>query len=176
MSSFVKGVGDLILFAGAATESITSSTAGVAEDAVRIVEDVTHRLAAAVEPYGENPLFANIDEGDETIQLDEYTEHQTSYISYGTRIVTSDEHQCSRDASERSQDESRLNAILMLCGIAISWLMQFIKDATADTSGVPSLVPQLVGVTIIVYLMSLSLLGKTSPKDKDGSKTSASTF
>ena len=47
LASLGSGVGDSLLFAGTATESLTSATAGVAEEAVRLFEDFAGSLSAA---------------------------------------------------------------------------------------------------------------------------------
>ena len=52
VGNVIRGVGDAMLLAGEATETIAASTTGVAEDIVRIIEDFAGTLSSAVSPDG----------------------------------------------------------------------------------------------------------------------------
>lgn len=189
ISSVVRGIGNSIVVAGAASESLTASTASVAEDTVRIVEEFAKSIADAFH------VEENYDKGS-TRPLSEYSmEDKTwetvedwkelkssskntggSFVYYGT-----DDDEVNNPIAE-SESSAHLSSPtvmeLLSAGDSVFWtLFHFIREktlmefyfATEPTEGVSALATDLLGVLFICFISSILLL----KQKRDGTRNSS---
>jgi hypothetical protein len=176
VSSVVRGIGKSIVVAGAASESLTASTASVAEDTVRIVEEFAKSIADAfhvdetMEKVSNPPFSAPKDDKWETV--DDWRHippssinSKSSFVFYGT-----DDEEGSHldlDSDLPSFLSSPTVKELLSAGDSVySTLFHFIREkalmefhfATEATEGIPALAPDLLGVLFICFISSVILL------------------
>mmetsp|Transcript_16402 Transcript_16402/g.25588 ORF Transcript_16402/g.25588 Transcript_16402/m.25588 type:complete len:931 (+) Transcript_16402:87-2879(+) len=169
VGNIVRGLGDSIVLAGAATETVASSSAGVAEDAVRVFESLAHSLSTTFSP--EKRVLTDFDIFDDNSLPQELSDDSSGYISYGMKSHSPSSHVATDDAGD-----NRTSWYLANLQNAVK---KFITYIMADTEGVPSAAPQLLGVIVILYLLTFVVLNsdhsnhpkhptKDTSQDKDG--------
>ena len=165
VGSVIRGVGDVMLLAGEATETIASSTTGVAEEVVRLVEDFVGTLSSAVSPNKskQRGVKAKV-KVDSIRQKENGVRADTSYVTFGSYAAPSIAHdeEPSPPASVQWQkmhfdNESFYDAIEF--GKQAFW--KFVAFAMADTQGVPSFAGELLGVIILCYLAALFIVSSS---------------
>jgi hypothetical protein len=184
----VGGVGDTLLLAGAATESIASSTAYVAEDAVRVMEDILGSLSSMfkINPGSQHSKKRPIHRRKRSKDLREFHDNVSanteldgtndipSYITIGKYMDTDEEAKSQPDLSQNNWPVMD-NCVLILCSAVKFHLLQFSAFIFAECEGVPSFAPELFGVMILCYLAALWTLRTTSHSQHKGKEVPAQT-
>jgi hypothetical protein len=165
--------------AGAASESLTASTASVAEDTVRIFEEFAKSIADAfhVEEIAEKgatrPLndFPTTDDASwETVEdwkqlKSSSSENTGSFVYYGTDDDESNSAALDSDSTAHLSSPTVME--LLSAGDSVFWtLFHFIREkalmefyfATEATEGVSALATDLLGVLFICFISSILLL------------------
>ena len=175
LASLGSGVGDSLLFAGTATETLTSATAGVAEEAVRLFEDFAGSLSAAfqvkeeIRPRDEPPASPpSAMKTSDWYSLD-YTQQRPSIVSFGrhdSEKLGEDENiERKDDESSEVEDESFIKSSQRLVRYIISESLAYVDFSLAETEDVPSEVPELLGILLLCFVSSLVLLSGSSGDD-----------
>jgi hypothetical protein len=163
VGNVIRGVGDAMLLAGEATETIAASTTGVAEDIVRIIEDFAGTLSSAVSPDGREKRRINAKVKIDPL-LQKEIEFEKPYLSFGSFAIPPMEEESptsSEDAESKPMptDEMSLAKAIEL-GIEEFW--KLVEFAMTETQGVPSFTPELLGVFILCYLATFWALSSTA--------------
>ena len=81
----MRGLGDSLVLVGGATESLASSTVGLAEDSVRMFEDVAGSIAASLIPMDpKTPMKVKLKEGTIVEEDDDPGPGANSLFSFGS--------------------------------------------------------------------------------------------
>jgi len=152
--------------AGEATETIASSTTGVAEDVVRLVEDFAGSLSSALSPDEREKRRVHAKVKIDSIRHKESNveDDDISYVTFGSYAAPSieQEEEPPPPASDRWHkmhiDEKSLVDLVEM-GIDEFW--KLVDFAMADTQGVPSFAGELLGAMIICYLAALWLVSSS---------------
>lgn len=159
IGSVIRGVGDTLLLAGEATETIASSTTGVAEDLVRLVEDFAGSLSLALSPNGGHETKMKTKVKVDSIR---HQQHGTDipYVTFGSYAApgTDDDEAGYSSLSRRNKvhlSDKSTSAILVLeLRDIVQSCWEFVEFLFEDTQGVPSFAAELLGVIIICFLAS----------------------
>lgn len=150
---------------------VAASTAGVAEDAVRIVENFAGSLSFALTPgrhFGEGDF-----EKEETETIfdfdDDFREgdDEPSFLSYGTYGDTDKPSYVDEIPSlapslvHRLMASERQSMIMAIMDLIVEQSWELLSFVSADTEGVPSLAAELLGVMFLSYLAALVTLSST---------------
>jgi hypothetical protein len=177
IGSVIRGVGDTLLLAGEATETIAASTTGVAEDLVRIVEDFAGSLSFALSPNGDAKKRIKT-----KIKLDSIRHQQHGgdipYLTFGSHAVpgADDEVEYSSSSNRHKTHMSDMSAIAALeFGLRdiAEASGQFFEFLVKDTQGVPSFAAEILGVVIICFLAALWTLSSAARPPRRGSSLEA---
>jgi hypothetical protein len=179
IGSVIRGIGDTLLLAGEATETIAASTTGVAEDLVRIVEDFAGSLSFALSPNGDAKKRIKT-----KIKLDSIR-HQhhgadIPYLTFGSHAAPAgaDDDEAEYSSSSKRHEvhmsdrsaidilELGLRDIAQACG-------QFFEFLVKDTQGVPSFAAELLGVIILCFLAAFWTLSSAAGTPRRGSSLEA---
>jgi hypothetical protein len=173
VGSVIRGVGDIMLLAGEATETIASSTTGVAEEVVRIVEDFAGTLSSAMSPNeSEQKRVKAKVKLDSIRQKEDDIGADTSYVTFGSYAaptVASDEEEPAAPTSEkwsklRFNEESLIDAIEFIT----QEFWKLVALTMAETQGVPSFAGELLGVIILCYLAAVWIVSSSpAPHRRD---------
>lgn len=125
---------------------VTSSSAGVAEDAVRVFESLARSLSSSFSL--ENHVV--IDHADELSKESVSSQNSEHFISYGTKPSSFE------NDSQGYQSLDWFDALL-------EDSFAFLADVMADSESVPSLAPQFLGVLVILYCMSIRIINQNRP-------------
>lgn len=159
----IDNVAESLLLAGSATERIAFAAAGVAEGAVRVVEDFTSSLSNAFAKEGRRgiivskPSMTVVESSDvaaDIITKPPETDTILPLEKNTDSIVESKELRSAGDAVEEDLIEN-LSKYLLL---ASTWTLQNADYIMQDTAGVASSAPQVLFVLVFLYFASLALL------------------
>ena len=139
------------MLAGAATETVASSSAGVAEDLVRVFEGLAHSLQGAISPIDRKHVLTDSDIFDDESLPQKMQDDPSGYITYGLKSLS--------PLSPVATDEAGDCGTLLYFANIKNAITIFITYIMADTEGVPSAAPQLLGVIVILYLLTFMILG-----------------
>lgn len=145
----VRGVGDSLLLVGGATETLASSTIGLAEDSVRIFEDIAGSLAAALRPKDPNKPSRVKPKVVVTNDAEDANDSSTnSFFSFGTTDQSVHEDETLTLERPIENYDSLADIFEYYQHRTIDFL-EFISD---DINGVPSLAPEIFGILGVCYL------------------------
>jgi len=159
VGSVIRGVGDIMLLAGEATETIASSTTGVAENVIRIGEDFAGSLSSSLSPKerGKRSVKAKV-KIDSIRHKEPDIGPDAPFVTFGSYAASSadkeEEPQTSASDNNRHAriDEESLVDIVEK-GMQEFW--QLVEFAMAETQGIPSFALELLGVMLLCYLATL---------------------
>ena len=175
LASVGRGVGDSILLAGSATESLTSSTAGIAEDAVRLFENLAASLSSTfqVSHGGVSNVEEKVAPGVGNLSrsskiLDKVGNmSRPSTITFGRHEDRGNNNAVFSNTVRTEVREEKgyfIENIRRLCEQVIVESTAFVKFAMADIEGVESLVPEILATLLLCYIISTMFLPE---KDND---------
>ena len=161
IGSVFRGLGDSLLLVGAATETIASSTTGVAEDAVRIVEDLAGSVSFALSPNGgaRQRIKTNIKFDPHRFEEpdDEEGAEPPLFVTFGSYADPDSFHDSG--SPESSDNERRVHGTdgftIPMLELGLQTLWKFVKFLAAETQSVPSFAGELLGVIILCYFAAL---------------------
>lgn len=148
----MRGLGDSIVLVGAATESLASSTVGLAEDSVRIFEDIAGSIAAALKPKDPNrPIKVKPKENKITHDDATITQATHSFLSFG-----SNENIFQEDESPfgPTVDNTNGNVVDILNHYQLH-VIEFFIFVLSEINGIPSLAPEIFAILGICYVACL---------------------
>lgn len=155
-----------MLLAGEATETIASSTTGVAEDVVRIVEDFAGSVSSALSPDDRVKRRVKAKVKIDSIRQKEKDDGaDASYVTFGSYAAPSvdKEEEPPAPVSDKWHkmyvDEESLVDVVEL-GLEEFW--KLVAFAMAETQGVPSFAGELLGVIILCYLAAFWVVSSSS--------------
>lgn len=158
MGNVVRGLGDSIVLVGAATESLASSTVGLAEDSVRIFEDIAGSIAATLKPKDPNrpikvkPKENKIVHDDATV-----TQSTHSFFSFG-----SNEHIFQENESPFSPTvDDTYDSVVDLLDHYQLHVIEFFTFVLKEINGIPSLAPEIFAILGICYIACLYWMSRT---------------
>ena len=175
LASVGRGVGDSILLAGSATESLTSSTAGIAEDAVRLFENLAASLSSTfqVSHGGVSNVEEKVAPGVGNLSrsskiLDKVGNmSRPSTITFGRHEDRGNNNAVFSNTVRTEVREEKgyfIENIRRLCEQVIVESTAFVEFAMADIEGVESLVPEILATLLLCYIISTMFLPE---KDND---------
>lgn len=146
-----------MLLAGEATETIASSTTGVAEDVVRIVEDCAGALSSALSPTEREKRRVKAKVKIDSIRHKESDgDGDPSFVTYGSYEAPSLHGEGEEPPAPAPETWRNLNfdqeSLVDLVEAGIKEFWNLVEFAMADTQGVPSFAGELLGVLILCYV------------------------
>ena len=174
LASVGRGVGDSILLAGSATESLTSSTAGIAEDAVRLFENLAASLSSTFQvSHGgvsnvEEKVAPGVGNLSRSSQILDKVGNMSrpSTITFGRHEDRGNNNAVFSNTVRTEVREEKgyfIENIRRLCEQVIVESTAFVEFAMADIEGVESLVPEILATLLLCYIISTMFL----PAEKD---------
>ena len=148
----------LVLLPPPSSESVTAGTAGVAEDTVRVVEELLGTFADHMNPSAASSHHSS-------------SSSRSSSSSYGSDSSESREAPSSEYISfsqsfsassfwSISIDEP-LQSAQIVASLLKAWIVKTLTDSMDDVAGVPSVIPEIAGVFIICFIVGLWLRSRT---------------
>ena len=134
MGNVVQEFGDMILMTGAATESIGSLTASVAEESIRLLEELAESIADTKQPS--KPVKSRV-----LVRPRKEPVNESPTVSYGS-------HDSTAPANSSEETEYAHSSISK----ALLSMFGFLNQ---DTGGVPSQAPELFVVFALCYLATI---------------------
>ena len=182
LASVGSGIGESLLFAGSATETLASSTAGVAEEAVRLFEDFAGSLSSAFQvkegkhSQDQQPVAPpSATKVSDWYPLDSMQQQRPSIVSFGRHDGENDDDGDSMEddgaKSTEIENESFIESSQRLLRFVVSESIAFVDFSLADTEDVASEVPELLGILLLCFVSSIILLSRSST---GGTKANAS--
>ena len=181
LASVGSGIGESLLFAGSATETLASSTAGVAEEAVRLFEDFAGSLSSAFQvkegKHSQDHQSVHVAPPSATkisdwYPLDSIQQQRPSIVSFGRHDSENlqDGESMEDDGAKLAEveNESFIENSQRLLRFVVSESIAFVDFSLADTEDVPSEVPELLGILLLCFVSSIILLSSSSG---DGAKS-----
>lgn len=179
LASVGSGIGESLLFAGSATETLASSTAGVAEEAVRLFEDFAGSLSSAFQvkegkhSQDRRPVAPpSATKISDWYPLDSIQQQRPSIVSFGRHDSENlEDGESMEDDGAKSteiENESFIESSQRLLRFVVSEIIAFVDFSLADTEDVPSEVPELLGILLLCFVSSIILLSSSSG---DGAKS-----
>ena len=177
LASVGSGIGESLLFAGSATETLASSTAGVAEEAVRLFEDFAGSLSSAFQVkegkhfQDKQPVAPpSATKISDWYPLDSMQQKRPSIVSFGRHDGENlDDGESMEDDGAKSteiENESFIESSQRLLRFVVSESIAFVDFSLADTEDVPSEVPELLGILLLCFVSSIILLSSSSSGDE----------
>lgn len=162
VGSAIEQVADSLLLAGSATERVAFAAAGAAEGTVRIVEDFASAVSDMFSKEGKRqqslpPLTTRLD--DKSVFIDEELEVNQAIEKDNVKSL-----QEVKDDTNRSIPDT--DTLIDLLNHIASWIDDNTETVIADTVGVPSLAPEMLGVFLICFMASILLLSHPEGKPK----------
>eukprot|EP00984_Skeletonema_dohrnii_P018714 scaffold8790_cov126-Skeletonema_dohrnii-CCMP3373.AAC.7 len=165
----IEQVADSLLLAGSATERVTFAAASIAEGAVRFVGDIAMSVSDMFATESQHALDSGL-APEEKRRIDIATKESTresglhtDHLDIATTSVMNDTTKLDGSSLVESQmnddDDYNDQSYFLL------WAMNNVDDIMADTLGVGSLAPELIGVFVVCYISSLILLSRQRSKD-----------
>jgi hypothetical protein len=143
----VRGVGDSLLLVGGATETLASSTIGLAEDSVRIFEDIAGSLAAALRPKDPNKPIRAKPKVVTTVDADDTNDSSTnSFFSFGT----TDQSVHGDEAPEGPIEN--YDSLADIFEYYQRRAVDFLVFVSEEINGVPSLAAEIFGILGVCYV------------------------
>lgn len=147
------------MLAGEATETIASSTTGVAENVVRLVEDFAGTISSATSPNEreQRQVMAKV-RIDSTRHKEKDVGADTTYVTFGSYAAPSfarDEEPLSPVSSQWQKVHFDEESLIDVVEFVLQEFGKLVEFALADTQGVPSFAGELLGVIIFCYLAAL---------------------
>jgi hypothetical protein len=164
VGSVIGGVGESLLIAGVAAESLTSSTAGVAEETVRILENLAGTISMAISLKSSrkhsSSRTATTTPGSGTLRkkLSPY------YLSFGTYENPESENRTSI-VTDRSLED-----ILGFMEVLVGDAGTFWAFVTSNVADVPSMAAELLVALLLCHLAAIVLLRQKCPASTEKSK------
>ena len=159
----IEQVADSLLLAGSATERVAFAAAGAAEGTVRIVEDLASSLSDMFSREGRKPIPRVEEEVHEVIDAakDELTLAEAKEVFLDEKIENI------QNAGVSTNDKGDdAGAMIELLHLFSSWFSENSDLIVAETAGVPSLAPEMLGVFLMCFLASILLLSSKEKKVK----------
>ena len=152
VGSVVGGLGESLLIAGVAAESLAASTAGVAEETVRILENLAGTISVAISFQSRRKRSSKgngtaTDIGSPRKTLSPY------YLSFGTY----EEMPAGGDSTAATKARS-MDDILELMEILVGDAGNFWTFVSSDIDDVPSMATELLVALVLCYLATLVIL------------------
>lgn len=172
VGNVLGGLGESLLIAGVAAESLASSTAGVAEETVRVLEDLAAAISVAISLRGRSKYRERHKTTASSPGMDPLRKSVApSYLSFGTYgqgfgPQSEDETPATVAGALRSRlmQGPRIEDAIELMALLLSDVVSFGKDVSAEVEGIPSMALE-VGVALFVcFLFSRLLLSQKSRK------------
>jgi len=165
----IEQVADSLLLAGSATERVAFATAGAAEGTVRIVEDFASSLSDLFLKEGRrgsDALPASFEkESDEvTSVIDEKIRPNVAEEGAVNAEDMNNTEEPNPNGVIQSKDETVDLALIGWLRSLSSLVVQNTDILIAETAGVPSLAPEMLGVFLMCFLASIFVL--SSKKNK----------
>mmetsp|Transcript_11802 Transcript_11802/g.23737 ORF Transcript_11802/g.23737 Transcript_11802/m.23737 type:complete len:1031 (+) Transcript_11802:85-3177(+) len=166
----IEQVADSLLLAGSATERVTFAAASIAEGAVRFVGDIAMSMSDMFATESQHALDSGLTPKEKRHMLDIATKESTKqnglhtdHLDIATTSVINDTTKL--DGSSLVESQMNDNDDYNDQSYFFLWAMNNVDDIMADTLGVGSLAPELIGVFVVCYLGSLILLSRQRSKD-----------
>ena len=153
---------DSLLLAGSATERVAFGVTSAAEGCVRIVQDFTSQIATMFSKEGERNI--KITRPEINGELDEVVDDtlcQNAAEEEPTKEVQYEMKESNGDYQER--DTTAKDGELLFVQSISAWIREN-ADILDETEGVPSLAPEMLGVFLVCYLLSVYILSPTTKK------------
>eukprot|EP00797_Seminavis_robusta_P014526 Sro219_g090320.2 (891) ;mRNA; f:14041-16964 len=174
LGNVFDGLGETMLIAGVAAESLASSTAGVAEETVRIIEDLAGTISIAISLRGEHRNKKKNDKNEESplSNQQQHNKRTPVFLSFGTYP--------DNEGTFLSEDEKRARLLVQLQAqwmkeptIHHSWeliellredIATFGRNVSADVEGVPSMTTELAAALLLCHLLAVVVLYRRPSK------------
>ena len=146
-------------------KGITFAAASIAEGAVRFVGDIAMSVSDMFATETQNALESGLASTERSHALDTATIETDQLDTHSTTLVMNETTQLDGSSlieSQMSDDHSDDEPFIFL------WAMNNVDDIMADTLGVGSLAPELLGVFVVCYFASLMLLRGNRSKEERG--------
>lgn len=149
VGNVVRGLGDSLVLVGGATESLASSTVGLAEDSVRMFEDVAGSIAASLIPMDpKTPMKVKLKEGTIVEEDDDPGPGTNSLFSFGSN--DDQEYLFGTNTPMKTG-----NVLINILERYQAHFIEFIVFVFDEIHGVPSLAPEIFGILGICYFTCL---------------------
>jgi len=170
LSTLVKGVGESFMLAGQATESVTSGTAGVAEDTIRVVEELFGTFADHF--HDESSFTSSYSSSHSTTSSSSSSSSSPSastsssspsdnYFSYSSNQLN---HEKPSFLSLSFEDPG--TSIIIIASILKAWVLHTIYGSLEDVVGVSSVIPQIALSYFFLFVLSAWLRGRAIRRTK----------
>ena len=150
---------DSLLLAGSATERVAFGVTSAAEGCVRIAQDFTSQIATMFSKEGERNIRITRPEINE--ELDEVVDDTLRQKEEPTKELQYEMKESNGDYQGRNAT-TKDGELLFVQSIS-AWIMEN-ADILDETEGVPSLAPEMLGVFLVCYLLSVYILSPTTKK------------
>ncbi|KAL7491273.1 hypothetical protein ACHAWT_000672 [Skeletonema menzelii] len=160
----IEQVADSLLLAGSATERVTFAAASIAEGAVRFVGDIAMSVSDMFATETQNALESGLPSTERSHALDIATKETDQLDTHSTTPVMNETTQFDGSLIESQMENDRNDDQSFI----FLWAMNSLDDIMADTLGVGSLAPELIGVFVVCYFGSLILLRGNRSKEELG--------
>jgi len=151
-------------------KGVTFAAASIAEGAVRFVGDIAMSMSDMFATESQHALDSGLTPKEKRHMLDIATKESTKqnglhtdHLDIATTSVINDTTKL--DGSSLVESQMNDNDDYNDQSYFFLWAMNNVDDIMADTLGVGSLAPELIGVFVVCYLGSLILLSRQRSKD-----------
>ncbi|GMI42847.1 hypothetical protein TrCOL_g4926 [Triparma columacea] len=175
LSTLVKGVGESFMLAGQATESVTSGTAGVAEDTIRVVEELFGTFADHFQDPSSSSSTASSSKNSNPASSSSSSPNPSS----NTDPNSGDYFSFSSPPSQSIHSVFSLSledpyaSLLIIASILKSWLLQTLQGSTEDVVGVSSVIPQIAATYVFLWILSAWLRGRSRRDERQKLQSSS---
>ena len=153
---------DSLLLAGSATERVAFGVTSAAEGCVRIVQDFTSQIATMFSKEGERNIKITRPEiNGELDDIVDVTSRPKTAEDQPIKEVQYEMKESNGDYQER--DTTAKDGELLFVQSISAWIREN-ADILDETEGVPSLAPEMLGVFLVCYLLSVYILSPTTKK------------
>ena len=153
---------DSLLLAGSATERVAFGVTSAAEGCVRIVQDFTSQIATMFSKEGQKSIMTRPKiYGEESDDIVDNTSRPNTVEKAPKEEVQYEMKEANGVYQERN--ERAIDGELLFMQSISAWIMEN-ADILDETEGVPSLAPEMLGVFLICYLLSVYILSPTTKK------------
>lgn len=160
VGNVIGGVGESLLIAGVAAESVASSTAGVAEETVRVLENLAASVSVAISLRGQRKRRGT--PSPITSPLHPLRrKFIPSYISFGQYEDTGNvpsSAEVKETLRARLAENPSIQDAKELIEMLLADTVRFGREVSADVEGVPSMAGELFAALLFCYLVSLLVL------------------
>lgn len=145
-------------------EGVTFAAASIAEGAVRFVGDIAMSVSDMFATETQNALESGLPSTERSHALDIATKETDQLDTHSTTPVMNETTQFDGSLIESQMENDRNDDQSFI----FLWAMNSLDDIMADTLGVGSLAPELIGVFVVCYFGSLILLRGNRSKEELG--------